>query len=207
MNVSLPAVPMVMISSAGHFMDAPETDLNNNGKPELILKKRTTYEAYGNTWTNNSDTYLEFYESDADNQFSLKHTIVMDVIVWQATFVAVDTGDSDNDNLKEVLTTGRIGNDFHVRLYEAETTNSYPSRISWDAIKSYDNLETHSGIGMADTDNDGKQEIITIGTAGSETFIKIYENTGNDQYSEIALLNVQTPVPSVQGFAILDGIQ
>lgn len=134
-------------------------DVNGNGKNDLLI----------NDIKNNLK--LNIYE------FSNGEFIKISNDNWSDFKIARDISDV-NGNGKSDMLLSKERNGF---LYEASAVNSMPDQLIWS-----DSTEGNFWSGrIADTDNDGKKEILGFGISG----LRILENSGGNNFNEISLLH------------------
>jgi len=152
-------------------------DFDNDNNREFILKENV----------NVNLARFHFYEAQGDNIFA--PVASFDVPVSAAGYYAKlsDIDDSDGDSLKELLITGVIPSQMisYHKIYESTSESSYPSQLSWEI--SYPSGQDYALDGaIDDLDNDGKKEVISVRSLhGSDNFVTIYENTGDNSYQEV----------------------
>ncbi len=147
-------------------------DFDEDGKREFIT--RLQGDTVGSVF---------FYECNGDDSFVLVHTLEIpgESLV---SYYPDDVGDADGDGLKELSVFGRTHNDFHLRLYESESTATYPTSLAWEVGgPAADGWFGQVGAKIADTDVDGKQEIVSGGWFFNERRIVVYENDGDNSYN------------------------
>jgi VCBS repeat protein len=146
-------------------------DLNHDGHREFVIR-----EDKADIWT----TVFAVYQSPANDTFDLVHTIPVSV-PGSSSYYPSDVGDGDGDGLSELLAYGRTGNDFDVRLYESPTPSSFPSVVAWQLADGWWPV----GALIADTDADGRSEIVVAGQSyNNENRIAVYENTADNAYHQ-----------------------
>jgi hypothetical protein len=165
---TVPGMASVLSAPAG-------LDFDHDGQREFVMRMGTAG-AFGGR--------LEFYESTGDDSFALVH--VLDLTVGETSaFHPEDSGDGDGDGRAELLVRGKIGNEYFNRLYESRSPQGYAEDLVWEVENGFG---WSQGVLLADTDADGKQEIVIGGTAvgrtGLEERTAIYENDGDDSYVE-----------------------
>lgn len=158
------------IAQASRIVAKDETDFDKDGKKEFITRRLT------GTWT----TTFDIYEHIGSNNFQVVSSINVPEPI--SSYYPSDVGDSDNDNLKELLVYGRTGNNFYVRQYESSTENTYPDHISWQFLDGFWAV----GAKIANMDKDAKKEIVI----GGQTFnyinrAAVYENKANDLFEKV----------------------
>jgi hypothetical protein len=143
-------------------------DLDHDGAREFV----TRLDVGGDL----NETTFEVYESTGNDSFALAHTIALPGS--HDSYYPFDAGDVDRDGLSDLTVSGRTLNDFHLRLYESPTSNSYPSQVVWDQPVTWWQV----GAKIADTDLDGRKEIVSAGQDGDEFMnrVAIYEYDGAD---------------------------
>jgi hypothetical protein len=101
-------------------------------------------------------------------------------------------GDGDGDGLMELVGLGEQG--ASVAIYESRTDTSYPIDSVWGAHELASNYPHPKYIG--DFFGDGHQELALL--AGGYG-VCLFENTGDDQYSLVAVLADTAPYPYPDG--------
>jgi hypothetical protein len=170
--------------AAGEILSAASGfDLDHDGKREFIFRA-------GQSLPGDDNTPLEFYESVADDTFVLVHVLDLEDS-GPDVYVAADTGDIDEDGLADLVIRAKdfIGAGVSirgVRVYESISASKYPTELVWETVN---RLPGNSWPRIADTDLDGKQEIVTKEPLQR---LMIYENDGDDSYVESYSLD---PIP------------
>lgn len=198
-GVAVAAIDMNRVATVPAFFHilsrSSGIDLDDDGAREFIISIRDPQ-------PNAQTRILKFYESTADNMFSLVH--VLDLSSDTASFTSYspqDAGDPDQDGLSDLVLLGRRDNLFSAYVFEGLSSNTYPSELVWQ-------LDDWAGWRrVADTDGDNRQEII-IGGTRTDTFqraVVVFENDGDNSYEQTHY----HPVPyALQSFAVandLDG--
>ena len=151
---------------------------------------------------------FHFREVSSPSSYSLysPYSIIVDKLYTEkgslVSFYPADVGDSDEDGLKELITYGRNGNNFSLRVYEQPSLNSFPNTLTYQYPTGY----WAEGARIDDLDKDGKKEII-FGGQGPNFMqnIQILENTGNNAYSHVFDVSVSSD-STPQCFNILDDV-
>jgi len=142
---------------AGYYLDHT-LDLDRDGKPEVMLSRYDEENAFGP---------VEIYEFE-NGQFELR---------LKTSFSAIprDGGDVDGDGRSDILLGyGRLS-----WIFEADTPGAFPSTLIWQDTSNY------WGAGYADTDRDGRMEIIVRdGDAG----YRLLESVGDNSFTESTFL-------------------
>lgn len=171
-------------------------DLDHDGRREFVIERKPEIEI------------LEVYESTGNDTFELVHELILDSPFGAAAQRPLDAGDSDGDGLAEILVwvnTGNFGPDRIVRIFESTAENTYPTELVWEL--------THwnaFGGQIADTDNDGKLEIVIGGQFfddGGTVIdypVAIYENDGDNSYTQT--FYEALPVGFLQSFIVADDL-
>ncbi len=166
-------------------------DIDHDGRREVILRR------YTDIWT----SVFDVYERGAGNNFTIVSTF-QTLNPGSDSYYPSDVGDSDNDGLSELVIFGRTVNNFSTRIYESVSPDSYPSVLVWQLPEDWWSV----GAKIADTDNDGRKEIIVAGqTYNYDKRVAVYENTGNNSYIQtfyqaIPLMN------TAQGMEVADDL-
>jgi subtilisin family serine protease len=155
------------------------TDMNGNGRSELLFMAFSDTSTYGPAVAyemNDEGALEEVYRSQAH------------YLVW-------DVGDSDGDGRMEILGGGYAS----IALYESPVPNSFP-----DPAEPIWTEEGIWGSQFADTDRDGRMEIVSKLEVGSD--VVIYENAADDSLARVASLPNPTNGRNSTGtrFAVAD---
>ena len=201
-NISISqSFSMIPIALMPQFLQilitSPPFDFDNDAQKELITGIFTT-----------SETIFHFREVSSPSSYSLysPYSILVDKLYTEkgflVAFYAADVGDSDGDGLKELITYGRNGENFSLRVYEQPSLNSFPTTLTYQ----YPTGFWPEGAKIDDLDKDGKKEII-FGGQGPNFMqnIQILENTGNNAYSHVFDVSVSSD-STPQCFNILDDV-
>jgi hypothetical protein len=131
------------------------------------------------------------FEEQGDNVY---------VDVFAGPFVAVvEIADLDRDGKSEVVGPG-VGT---VSIYESSSVSTHPSELVWSTSR-LTCCTTRPAIG--DTDRDGRMEIISSGLLANElSTVYIWENTGDNAYTEVFATNVKRDVAGEKVIADFDG--
>jgi hypothetical protein len=167
-------------------------DVDHDSRREFVIR----------AYTGDSDAPIEVYECTADDTFALAHVIQPDA---GSDYRPADVGDIDEDGLSDLvmLACDPIGGgDFEcsTRVYESALPETYPTRLAWEVVHGI--AASHGGL-IADTDGDGKQEIVIEepncpgpGCSGPPA-LAMYENDGDDSYTESYYELLPGPPPLV----------
>ena len=134
------------------------TDFDGDGRPE-IATMAASEAGYGAT---------TLYELDGSEGWAAAHTTSQTFIPWT-------TGDLDGDGLQEIMAVDAE----RVRLLEAVATDGFPVRVAWEQRGVW-------GGAVGDLDGDGRPEMHLRSSRGD--LVRVFENQGDDQYEEVALL-------------------
>ncbi len=140
------------------YMLPHATDLDHDGKPEVIMSRYDEEQSFGP---------LQIYEFES-GYFELRLETAFRVIPR-------DAGDVDGDGLSDML----LGFGQRTYLFEAVSADSFPTRLVWQDTAAF------WGAQYADTDGDGRGEI--IGRQGDAGY-SILESDGNNGFTESAFL-------------------
>ncbi|HKQ63317.1 MAG TPA: VCBS repeat-containing protein [Candidatus Polarisedimenticolaceae bacterium] len=144
-------------------------DLDHDGAREFVMRR------------DSPPAFLEIFESTGNDSFASVHGLdLSDGDTGLPFAMPRDAGDSDRDGLNELVVHGRTFNVRHLRIYEATAPDTYPTQQVWQSPGWRGNI---SGGRIADTDRDGRLEIVFGGlTASFEAAIAVYENNGDNSY-------------------------
>lgn len=173
-------------------------DLDHDGPREFVLKKISIPDPNG---------LHEIHECAGDNAFTLAH--VLDLTVGDdASYYPDDAGDPDQDGLAEIVIWGKIllnppNADYSVRLHESTTAAAYPTQLVWEAVN---HGGSPQGGLIADTDGDGRREIVLSGRkdGGTERF-EVHENIGDNAYVQTYYVVLST-IASTQALEVADDL-
>ncbi len=187
-RVSVPVVLVLCVAAAGSIeMERIATvplnrllmaraqgfDLDHDGMREFVLRR-------GSPWL-----LVEIYESAGDSVFTLAHSLTLPGGTQNGAFaLPLDAGDADGDGLSDLVVYGAILTR-HLRIYESVTPDGYPTATPvWESPGWNGQL---IGGKIADTDRDGKSEIVFSGYAPGfvEVALAVFENTGDNSYEQI----------------------
>ena len=141
---------------AGYMLDKA-VDLDHDGKKEIIISRYSETGGFGP---------IEIYEFDNGTFTLVKST--------DFTAIPRDAGDVDGDGLSDLL----LGYGKYTFLLESESSSTYPKNIVWQ-----DTLDFW-GAGYADSDADGRQEII----GRNDSSYIVLENSADNAFTETARL-------------------
>jgi hypothetical protein len=134
------------------------TDFNGNGLAELVQMPSSGTQQYGEA---------VFHEPGAA-EFG-------EVFRCSRLFIPWNTHDLDDDGLSELMAVDAQ----RVRLLEPESEGRFPQRVVWEQRQVW-------GGETGDLDGDGAKEMFL--RSSNADLIHVFENQGDDDYSEIALL-------------------
>jgi hypothetical protein len=178
----------------------PGFDVNQNGKREFLFREGSQSPGF---------KPIEFYESVGDDTVSLVHVMNLADTVFDA-FIPSAVGDIDGDGLTELVMRvadhmGQDPTEISTRVYENAFPNGYPLNLVWQAVHTPD-FPTLGGE-IADTDNDGEQEVVILEQLPGSNRLAIYESTGNNS---LALSYSLEPIPdgiqTLQSIRVLDDL-
>ncbi|MFZ2070056.1 MAG: NosD domain-containing protein [Halobacteriota archaeon] len=145
---------------SGHVGTAiASLDTDNDGRGDIVA---------GSAGDFSNKVYV--FENIGDNTYAE---------VWNSSISeylrVLKLGDTDKDGLKEII----IGNGMNITIYENIGDNNYA--MTW----SYSPGEAVRSLALGDPDGDGNDDIIVgVGTSGSGCKILVFENTGDNTYSQ-----------------------
>ncbi|MEK6808806.1 MAG: S8 family serine peptidase, partial [Nanoarchaeota archaeon] len=165
------------------FTKKPEIDLDNDGKKEIIMSVDTSASYYTNGYS--------IYENIGNDMYSVvaKLNLSNETGGYGKTY-SLDVGDADKDNKNEVLMSFNANGFCTVRVYESENVSSYPLQKVYN-IPLHDFCPTN--VMYADLDNDSKPEMVFSGFLNSDSKLIIYENIGDNNFTEVFSKNFQQP--------------
>jgi subtilisin family serine protease len=163
---------------AGYLLDRP-VDLDKDGHREILFMAFSDTSAYGQAMA---------YEMRPDGRLHRAFQSEADYLVW-------DVGDADGDGRMEILGGGYA----QISLFEAPDSTSYP-----DSLNAVWSQEGVWGSQMADTDDDGRMEILSKVDVGSN--VVVFENVEDDSFALVASLTNPTGGRNSTGtrFAVAD---
>jgi len=161
----LPARRAILASPMGFDMD-------HDGHREIVMKKM---------WPITNGT-LYFYENVADDTFGPPVALVLgpEDATWAG---GMDVGDGDDDGLADLTVYWKEATSYAAKVFESSSPSAYPSQEMWSTPPS---LGQFVGLELADTDQDGRQEIIGSHVVSLDDYgnrISIYENAGDNDYA------------------------
>ena len=150
-------------------------DLDHDSRREFIIRPQSS-----------GDGPTEIYECTADNTFVLAHVIQPES---PDKYRPKDAGDIDDDGLSDLVMmvsdlteSGWVNS---MRVYESESAGTYPTQLAWEKIKVVNPTDIAKAGLIADTDGDGRQEIVTQEDLWPGPYaLIIYENDGDNSYVE-----------------------
>jgi hypothetical protein len=160
-------VRVAQVPLARTIVDRFVIDCDNDGNREFVIQRDSNL------------SRLEFFESAVDNSFTLVH--VIDSATGSppsSTLRGLDVGDADGDGKCELVVRDRPGGDWRLRVYEAQTSRTYPSVPVWDLF----DWSSLRGGRIADSDGDGAREIVLAGTLGAEDRLAVFESSSDDSF-------------------------
>jgi len=146
-------------------------DYDNDGDLDILLT--------GVTGLNNSNPVTKIYRNNGNNTFTEQTTIVLPGIYTGTA----SWGDFDNDGFLDVLLVGNAGSDFSPnsisKIYRNNGNNTFTEQtgITLKGVR-------QGSAAWGDYNNDGLQDILLMGTTGTEIVTTIYRNNGNNSFSE-----------------------
>ena len=151
------------------YYPADVGDSDGDGKQELLVYGRTA-----------NDFYTRVYEGSAANAYP-------DTKVWQTPTgwwtVDASFADLDKDGKKEIVFGGQDFNYANkVQVFENNGDNSY-AKVFESTL-----ADIHTSQSLAtfdDIDGDNKPEMAFCGLISGGTKLYLFENTGNDAYSQV----------------------
>ncbi len=192
-------VEMIRVASVWHSLAVMSSlhglDTDLDGRREFIIRRNV-----GDTFT----TVLEFYESVSNNTFGLAHVLQIPPDA-ESSYYPGDLGDADGDGRRELVVFGRTLNDFFIRVYESESAGAFPAQLVWEAGGPVEDFFWQVGAEIADTDNDGRYEIVSAGVFDDgQRKIVVYENDGNDSF--VRTFSRVFPFHTEQSMAVTDDL-
>jgi len=122
---------------------------------------------------------VEFHESIGDDAFSLEHVYEPSVV----SFGLYDFGDADGDGLSEMTTASQDlpGGVVRIKLVESLSSSTFPTETIWETTAS----GSLPAIMIADSDGDGKKEVIVVARPESltTTHVRIFENSADNSFT------------------------
>lgn len=146
------------------------SDYDNDGDLDVLL-----------TGWNGSEYITKIYCNNSDNTFSER----TDMGLIQAGDGAIDWGDYDNDGDLDILITGNEGDFITAKVYSNDGNGSFTEQTEISLQSVY-----YSSVAWGDYDNDGDLDILLTGSTGAASgsfwVTKIYNNNGNNSFSELS---------------------
>jgi hypothetical protein len=140
-------------------------DTDHDGHNEVIIYIEQNY-----------NFFYRILEEQGDNVYTDEYTGV--------SLIPYATGDLDGDGKSDLV--GQDG--YNLYIYESLDEHSYPTRLAWTSPNIM-NVEGFTAVG--DTDHDGRMELIqSYNPFAGMARLYFFENTGNDAYQQVAVLNV-----------------
>jgi VCBS repeat protein len=161
---SYPIQPIAGLPNVnGHFMTFGDTD--HDALNEVIL----WWKEFLNPGT---ELHYRILEEQGGNVYASEYI--------GPNLIPYATGDLDGDGKSEIV--GQLGG--QIQIYESPNASSYPTALVWSSpqMTNVVNLAT-----VGDTDRDGKMEILHSENSfsGHGNTLHIFENTGDDTYTEV----------------------
>lgn len=169
-------------------------DLDHDGAKEFVMRRGGTATAL-----------VDIHESTGNDSFALAHSLDLSQGFTNLPFaIPLDAGDADGDGLGELVVFGRT-NGRHLRVYEATSANTYPTAQHVWQSPGWGGIIT--GGRIADTDRDGRREIVFGGLAPGfvEYAVAVFENTGDNSYVQKHYRTVLTEPQALEVMKDLDG--
>ena len=154
-------------------------DVDQDGQGEFVLHLVGEGTPAQSVWSG----AFEFYECSGDDSFLPVHLLDLTVGTTVSAHPG-DIGDGDRDGLPDLTVYGRKGNDLYLRVYEAESSGSYPTKLTWEiGGGAFEGWGWAHGMKIADLDGDEWPDLV----AGGEFFdlqprVVVFENNGDDSY-------------------------
>jgi hypothetical protein len=159
-------------AASNRLNDVDVGDTDGDGHPEIIVSDQPP----------GGGGKIYVFENTGDNFYEL---------VWNSgnslTMRVIDIaiGDQDNDgNLEIVAAESRNTPPYNTRLHVFENIGNNEYQEAWNSGNELEGSQ-HTTLFLGDADKDGKREII-VGTGPiSVTRLRVYENTGDNDYQEV----------------------
>lgn len=171
------AIEMRPVASTSEFVRLITSplgfDIDNDGHREFVFRLESQQKR------------IEIYGSTGGDVIQLVHAWELPGESAQWVIPTRGIGDSDNDGLSELVLWTSALNVRLLRVYESPTPGTFPST---EPVFEFSNWTTNwfAGGNIADTDGDGRKEIIFGGFdwVSLEDSLVIYENTGDNSYAQ-----------------------
>jgi hypothetical protein len=141
-------------------------DYNNDGYLDILL-----------TGDDGSSYVSKIYKNNGDNTFTEQTGISLTGITWTSS----DWGDYNNDGYLDVLLSGNTGSSYITKIYKNNKDNTFTEQTGISLPGPYS-----AKVAWGDYNNDGYLDILLTGSYGSGFISRIYQNNGNDTFSEQA---------------------
>ena len=142
-------------------------DYDNDGDQDILLTGRTI----------EGPCISKVYQNDGDNTF-LEQT---EILLPEVFYSSVVWSDYDNDNDLDILLTGTLEGLFISEIYQNIGNNSFIKQTGISLTGIY-----NGSVAWGDYDNDGDLDILLTGNPGAGWESKIYQNNGNNSFSDIS---------------------
>jgi hypothetical protein len=136
------------------------------------------------------DWHYVILEEQGNNVYSQEY-VGADLIPWAI-------GDLDQDGKSELI--GEFS--YYVQVYESVGATTYPTQLVWSS-PALTNVEGFTTV--ADTDRDGRMEIIHSVNTGSGSYLYIFENSDDNTYAQVFATYTGTDDAGEKVVADLDG--
>ncbi len=139
-------------------------DYDNDGDLDILL-----------TGDSNSGPVSKIYRNNGDNSFTEQTGISLTGV----RLGSVAWGDYDNDGDLDILLTGDTGSEPVSKIYRNDRDNTFTEQSGISLTGVY-----ASSLAWGDYDNDGDLDILLTGSTGSGVVSKIFQNYGNNTFTE-----------------------
>ena len=185
---------------AGNFSLTSNTDLpqfRGGGAAFSDIDNDGDYDLFISALDRNNQFHASTYLNDGNAHFTPSQTGTFSLVKWAAiAFI-----DIENDNDMDLIVSGRQPNDSPLtKLYINDGTGYY----ILDNVNDFENLASGM-IDVADTDNDGDQDILISGEdANFVNKTHLYLNDGSGNFQALQNSNLQPTLFGNQAIADLD---
>jgi len=142
-------------------------DYDNDGDLDILLTGRDE----------NNDNNSKIYHNNGPESYGF--TEQTSISLTAVGYSSVAWGDYDNDNLIDILITGYSSTGHTSKIYKNNGNGTFTEQITIQLIQI-----SSGSVAWGDYDNDGDLDIILAGSSAQGTIVKIYNNNGDNAFTE-----------------------